>query len=195
MQENHILKLCFYSGEIVANDVVKFLYMLNNLDRIYSNTYRQEYRNSIRYEDITLMKKYKEKEAVKLIKKRFAVSQNPFFLDFYEIGGAGEFISISRTGRYTFLYMQISSKNYAVHQNELQEHCDELLRANKILLGYCSRISIQQEAKDISWRRIIYDRHNKLDYDLAEESSFLEKENILGIEQRYINKSDIIIWK
>lgn len=194
MREKYILKLCLYSERINASDITQFLCMPNNLERIYSNIYRQEYRSSIRYEDVTFMKTYTEKDALKLFTKRIELSQTPFFLDFYQMGQDGESISIARTGKYIFLYMQISSESYERHKKNMRKYCEDLAEENKLFLGHCSRLMLQQGG-EISWRRLIYARHNKPDYDLKEETSFLECENILSIEQQYTDEENIIIWK
>ena len=194
MQENYIFKLCLNAENIVVNDVSKFFCIPTNLERIYSNIYCPEYRSGIRYEDVTFMKKYTEKEALKLLTKRLELSQKPFFLDLYQTGENGESIAIARTGRYIFLYMLMSYVNYEKNKEELQNFCEGLLAEKKLLFAYCSNL-LKKQIKGSPWRRLIYARHNKVKYNFNEENIFLKRENLLSIEYQYIDVENLVVWK
>lgn len=70
MSDQCIIKICLKSDYDVQKELEKLLSFVQNVDKIYYNFYRQEYRSSQRYEDTTWMGIYTEQTAKSLLKKR-----------------------------------------------------------------------------------------------------------------------------
>lgn len=174
------------------NDVQKeleiILSFVRNVDRIYYNFYRSEYRSSQRYEDPTWMENYTKPAALKFLKKRLR-GAFPFFLDIYgtRISREREAFTLVRLGKYMFLYVILCKENFIIHKEILFFILESLIAKDVMLMGYCSDLADfwwseqKSNIENTVWyqrRRWLYSAHNTKDYSLKNEKILLLSDEI-----------------
>lgn len=181
----YMLKICLKSDKIILELLRILLSFLQNVDRIYYNIYKKEYRSSIRYETITEMQYYSKAEALKVLKKRLE-GQYPFFLDIYGIGEKKEAFTLARTGEFTFLYMILCEDNFEDRKEALFFILEELIATDTMIMGSCSDIADLKMKNNTgrllsNWqlqRRKLYAKYNVLNYDLTNERNLINSDTI-----------------
>lgn len=160
--------------------------MILDIEYVYYNIYRSDYRAGVRYEDTTLAMRCSEGIAHKLLKKRLK-GDFPFFLNIH--GAEKEDFSLARTGEYSYLYVAITKHNFVRIWKDIILHIDCLFECNKILFGYCGDLKYITKNLNLNnideWRHRIFAKHNTVDYDVINEKKLLREDDYF----------DYICWK
>ena len=189
MSDQCIIKICLKSDYDVQKELEKLLSFVQNVDKIYYNFYRQEYRSSQRYEDTTWMGIYTEQTAKSLLKKRLR-GTFPFFLDVYgtQAGTIREAFTLARIGKTMFLYLILCKENFIIRREAIFLMVEYLIAENVMLIGYCSDLADfwwNEQAgvlESSAWRqrrRRIYAFYNTVDYSLEDEKRLFWGDEVL----------------
>jgi len=187
MSNQYIVKVCINSNNNVQKELEILLSLARNVDRIYYNFYKPEYRSGQRYEEPTWMENYTKQAAVKFLKKRLR-GNSPFFLDIY---GTKKFqeqeaFTLVRLGEYMLLYIILCKDNFVIQKKLLFSIIEDLIAKNILLMGYCSDLAdfwwnVKSDPENFAWdqrRRWLYSAYNTTDYSLEDEKALLLSDEI-----------------